>query len=122
MSEVLEAGATTAVKVQTAATTTVRPDLPTARNLAVDAYRGLVMLLMMGEVLSFSRVSAYFHDSVFWKVLAFNQSHTEWFGCFLPDMNQPFFSLLGWLSPPDSIRDRQPKGTPFPRMLGHTIW
>ena len=27
------------------------------RNIAVDAYRGLVMLLMMGEVLSFAAVS-----------------------------------------------------------------
>ena len=28
------------------------------RNVAVDAYRGLVMLLMMAEVLELSRVSA----------------------------------------------------------------
>ena len=59
MSEVLEAGATTAADVETVATTTVRPALPTVRNLAVDAYRGLVMLLMMGEVLQFAKVSAY---------------------------------------------------------------
>jgi predicted acyltransferase len=97
-------------------------DVATVRNLAVDAYRGLVMLLMMGEVLSFSRVSAYFHDSVFWKVLAFNQSHTEWFGCSLHDMIQPSFSFLVGVALPYSIRSRQRKGTPFPRMLGHTIW
>jgi hypothetical protein len=30
--------------------------MPT-RNQAIDAYRGLVMLLMMGEVLEFARVS-----------------------------------------------------------------
>ncbi len=28
-----------------------------ARNVAVDAYRGLVMLLMMGEVLNFATVA-----------------------------------------------------------------
>ena len=30
------------------------------RNIAVDAYRGFVMLLMMGEVLQFPRVAASF--------------------------------------------------------------
>ena len=122
MSEVLEAGATTAVKVQTAATTTVRPDLPTARNLAVDAYRGLVMLLMMGEVLQFARVSAYYNHSVFWKILAFNQTHTEWFGCSLHDMIQPSFSFLVGVALPSSIRSRLRKGKLFPQMLAHTIW
>ena len=29
---------------------------PVQRNIAVDAYRGLVMLLMMGEVLQLARV------------------------------------------------------------------
>ena len=122
MSEVLEAGATTAVKVETVATTTVRPDLPTARNLAVDAYRGLVMLLMMGEVLQFARVSAYYNHSVFWKILAFNQTHTEWFGCSLHDMIQPSFSFLVGVALPYSIRSRLRKGKLFPQMLAHTIW
>ena len=124
MSEVLQAEQPTAAGVETVVGPPARPstDVATVRNLAVDAYRGLVMLLMMGEVLSFSKVSAYFHDSVFWKVLAFNQSHTEWFGCSLHDMIQPSFSFLVGVALPYSIRSRQRKGTPFPRMLGHTIW
>jgi heparan-alpha-glucosaminide N-acetyltransferase len=124
MSEVLQAEQPPVEGVETVAAPPVRPstDVATVRNLAVDAYRGLVMLLMMGEVLSFSKVSAYFHDSAFWKVLAFNQSHTEWFGCSLHDMIQPSFSFLVGVALPYSIRSRQRKGTPFPRMLGHTIW
>ena len=124
MSEVLQAEQPPAAGVETITAPPARPstDVATVRNLAVDAYRGLVMLLMMGEVLSFSKVSAYFHDSVFWKVLAFNQSHTEWFGCSLHDMIQPSFSFLVGVALPYSIRSRQRKGTPFPRMLGHTIW
>ena len=31
-----------------------------ARNVAIDAYRGLVMLLMMGEVLQFAHVARSF--------------------------------------------------------------
>ncbi|MGA3222675.1 MAG: DUF5009 domain-containing protein [Acidobacteriaceae bacterium] len=122
MSEVLEAGATTAADLETIATTAVRAPLPTVRNLAVDAYRGLVMLLMMGEVLQFAKVSAYYNHSIFWKILAFNQTHTEWFGCSLHDMIQPSFSFLVGVALPYSIRSRQRKGTLFPQMLAHTIW
>jgi uncharacterized membrane protein len=34
------------------------------RNIAVDAYRGLVMLLMMAEVLKFSRVALSFPNDL----------------------------------------------------------
>ena len=50
------------------------------RNIAVDAYRGLVMLLMMGEVLKFSAVAKAYPNSLFWHVLAYNQTHVEWAG------------------------------------------
>jgi heparan-alpha-glucosaminide N-acetyltransferase len=123
MREILQAEEP-AVSVETIATTTVTRPAPAAsvRNLAVDAYRGLVMLLMMGEVLQFSKVSAYFDHSVFWKILAWNQTHSEWFGCSLHDTIQPSFSFLVGVALPYSIRSRQRKGTPFPRMLGHTVW
>src|SRR6201992_1077199 len=120
MHEVLQAEETIPAGVKT--TTTVRPSVPTARNLAVDAYRGLVMLLMMGEVLEFAKVSAYYNHSTFWKILAFNQTHTQWFGCSLHDMIQPSFSFLVGVALPSSIRSRQRKGTPFSKMLFHTIW
>jgi heparan-alpha-glucosaminide N-acetyltransferase len=111
-----------AAGVETVASTAARPSVPTARNLAVDAYRGLVMLLMMGEVLQFAKVSAYYSHSIFWKVLAWNQTHTEWAGCSLHDMIQPSFSFLVGVALPYSISSRRRKGTPFPRMLGHTMW
>src|SRR6202051_1482693 len=122
MHEVLQAEERTPAGVETVATTTVRPAVPTVRNLAVDAYRGLVMLLMMGEVLQFAKVSAYYNHSIFWKILAFNQTHTQWFGCSLHDMIQPSFSFLVGVALPYSIRSRQRKSTPFSRMLGHTVW
>src|SRR6201996_1612839 len=125
MHEVLQAEETTAAAVAAIpATTTVRAskDAPPPRNLAVDAYRGLVMLLMMGEVLRFSQVSANFPNSIFWKILAFNQTHTEWSGCSLHDMIQPSFSFLVGVALPYSIRSRVRKGISFPRMLGHTLW
>jgi heparan-alpha-glucosaminide N-acetyltransferase len=41
-----------------------------ARNVAMDAYRGLVMFLMMAEVLRLSRVAAAFPGNWFWQILA----------------------------------------------------
>ena len=110
MRELLQAEEATPAGVET---TTVRPSLPTARNLAVDAYRGLVMLLMMGEVLQFSRVSAYFNHSLFWKILAWNQTHTEWAGCSLHDTIQPGFLLPGRRSAPLFDQEPPTKGSPI---------
>jgi predicted acyltransferase len=92
------------------------------RNVAVDAYRGFVMLLMMGEVLQFSRVAQSFPDSRIWQFLAFNQSHVEWAGMSLHDTIQPGFTFLVGVALPYSLLSRQRKGESFKRMLGHTIW
>jgi len=92
------------------------------RNVAVDAYRGFVMLLMMAEVLQFSRISEAFPGSWFWRILAFNQTHAEWAGCSLHDLIQPGFSFLVGVALPYSIASRLAKGATFGRLLGHSIW
>ncbi len=92
------------------------------RNIAVDAYRGLVMLLMMGEVMSFARVSRNFPDSVFWRILGFNQSHVPWSGMSLHDTIQPGFTFLVGVALPYSIVSRARKGESFRRQLFHAIW
>ena len=48
---------------------------PVARNIAVDAYRGWVMLLMMAEVLELARVAQAYPGNWFWAFLGYNQSH-----------------------------------------------
>jgi predicted acyltransferase len=95
---------------------------PPQRNIAVDAYRGLVMVLMMGEVMRFAETARAFPQSTFWKVLAYNQSHVEWAGMSLHDTIQPGFTFLAGVALPYSIRSRQRKGESFPRMLFHTMW
>jgi heparan-alpha-glucosaminide N-acetyltransferase len=96
--------------------------VPPQRNVAVDAYRGLVMILMMAEVMNFAGVARSFPNSVFWQILGFNQSHTEWVGMSLHDMIQPSFTFLVGVALPYSLRSRQRKGESFQRMVGHTIW
>ena len=92
------------------------------RNVAVDAYRGFVMLLMMGEVLELARISAAYPGSLFWRIAAFNQTHVAWAGMSLHDMIQPSFSFLVGVAVPYSIASRLRKGEKFPRMLAHTVW
>jgi predicted acyltransferase len=91
------------------------------RNMAVDAYRGLVMLLMMGEVLEFARVARSFPGNPIWQFLAFNQSHVQWVGMSLHDTIQPGFTFLAGVSLPYSLRKRRQMGESFAHMLFHTM-
>jgi predicted acyltransferase len=100
----------------------IRSRQPVARNVAVDAYRGFVMLLMMAEVLQFSRIAQVFPGNWFWRILAFNQTHAEWAGCSLHDLIQPGFSFLVGVALPYSIASRLAKGATFGRMFAHTLW
>lgn len=95
---------------------------PLARNVAVDAYRGFVMILMMAEVLQFARMAQAYPGNWFWSVLAFNQTHVEWSGCSLHDTIQPSFSFLVGVALPYSIASRLRKGATFWRMFGHALW
>jgi predicted acyltransferase len=95
---------------------------PPKRNIAVDAYRGLVMLLMMGEVMRFAAMSHAYPRSLFWRVLAYNQTHVEWAGMSLHDMIQPSFTFLVGVALPYSIHSRLRKGHSFGKLLAHTIW
>jgi predicted acyltransferase len=99
----------------------IAPQLP-ARNVAVDAYRGFVMVLMMAEVLQLARVSRALPGNSFWSILAFNQTHVEWAGCSLHDLIQPSFSFLVGVALPYSIASRQRKGVSFAVMFGHALW
>jgi heparan-alpha-glucosaminide N-acetyltransferase len=93
-----------------------------SRNVAVDAYRGFVMILMMAEVLQFERVARAYPGNWFWRVLAYNQTHVEWAGCSLHDMIQPSFSFLVGVALPYSIASRMRKGGTLGRMFGHALW
>ena len=92
------------------------------RIASVDAYRGFVMLLMMGEVLRFGRVSRAIPGNVFWAFLTKHQSHVEWIGCSLHDMIQPSFSFLVGVALPFSLARRTEEGQPQWRRTLHAFW
>jgi len=112
---------------QPAATKPMMDPLPAAvsvppRNVAVDAYRGLVMLLMMGEIMKFWAVARAYPNSMFWHILAWNQTHVEWAGMSLHDTIQPGFTFLAGVALPYSIASRTRQGQSFSRGLLHTVW
>lgn len=98
------------------------PPLKPARVVSVDAYRGLVMLLMAGEVLHLSQVAKNLPDNSLWQTLALHQSHVEWKGCTLHDLIQPSFTFLVGVALPWSIASRQKHGHSVVRMFGHALW
>jgi len=97
------------------------PVIAGTRNVAVDAYRGFVMLLMMAEVLRLARVARAFPENWFWSFVAYHQSHVDWAGCSLHDTIQPGFSFLVGVALPYSIARRLAKGGTFWRLFGHAL-
>jgi heparan-alpha-glucosaminide N-acetyltransferase len=92
------------------------------RLVSFDAFRGLVMILMLAERMRLPEVARSFPRSAFWAMIAFNTEHVEWQGCSLHDLIQPGFSFLVGAALPFSIASRKMKGQNFPQMLGHAAW
>jgi heparan-alpha-glucosaminide N-acetyltransferase len=96
------------------------PILP-GRLMSVDAYRGLVLALMMGEALHFCSVAAARPASAVWGFLCFHQSHVEWIGGSLHDLIQPGFSFLVGVALPFSLAARRGKGQNPGEMRAHAF-
>lgn len=99
----------------------IAPTAPAVRNVAVDAYRGFVMLLMMAEVLRLARVAAAYPGSWFINVLAYHQSHVAWAGASLHDLIQPSFSLLVGVALPYSF-SRRVAADGLGKAFAHAVW
>jgi predicted acyltransferase len=88
----------------------------------VDAYRGLVMFLMMAEILKFALIARAVPGNPVWDFLAYHQSHVEWVGCSLHDLIQPSFSFLVGVSLPFSLAARRERGQSLLVMTVHAFW
>src|SRR5215831_18348816 len=87
-----------------------------SRLVSVDAFRGLVMVLMLAEVMRLPEVAQAFPHSLYWRIVGFNTEHVEWQGCSLHDLIQPAFSFLVGVAIPFSIASRRRKGQNFSQM------
>jgi predicted acyltransferase len=94
---------------------------PIKRVPSIDAFRGLVMFLMLAEVMRLWTLHDAYPSSWFWSIVAFNTQHVDWQWLSLHDLIQPAFSFLAGASLPFSIASRMGKGESFGRMLGHAV-
>lgn len=94
---------------------------PPVRLASVDAFRGLVMLLLLAEALRLGTVSERLPESGFWSFLAYHQSHVAWVGCALHDLIQPSFSFLVGVALAFSIANRSRAGQSRVRMGAHAL-
>ena len=95
------------------------PPRATGRILAIDAFRGFVMLLMLVEAMRLWTLHEAFPDSRLWGIVAFNTTHVPWRGLSTHDLIQPAFSFLVGAALPFSIASRSARGDGFGRMLAH---
>jgi heparan-alpha-glucosaminide N-acetyltransferase len=91
------------------------------RIVSLDAFRGLVMVLMLNERTHLREVARSFPHSAIWALIAYNTDHVEWQGCSVHDLIQPAFSFLVGAALPFSIASRKMKGETFGQMLRHAI-
>jgi predicted acyltransferase len=101
--------------------------LPSPNRLgSLDAYRGFVMLLMMGEVLSFGKVADLLAKAGLpvglWGFLGHQQEHVSWVGGVLHDLIQPSFSFLVGAALPFSLAARAARGQGAGRLTLHAVW
>jgi heparan-alpha-glucosaminide N-acetyltransferase len=92
------------------------------RIASIDAFRGLVMFLMLAEAMHLWTLHDAYPSSTFWALVAFNTTHVPWQGCSLHDLIQPAFSFLAGASLPFSIASRKARGDSFGTMLFHAVW
>jgi predicted acyltransferase len=88
---------------------------------SIDAYRGLVMLLILAEVLRSCAVAAALPDWRIWSYVCSQQSHVPWVGFSLHDLIQPSFYFLVGISVVFSLARRLTEGQSHGRLLLHTL-
>jgi predicted acyltransferase len=96
------------------------------RLRSLDAYRGLIMILLAFVGFGLADVAAEHlevqPDSAFWLTVRYQFRHVEWAGCALWDMIQPSFMFMVGVAMAFSYAKRKRLGHSYPRMLLHAIW
>ena len=105
------------------------PKAASQRLVSLDAFRGLVMVLMVSAGLYIPRVVENLHKepayagqpTPIWDKLAFQTDHTQWIGCSLWDLIQPSFMFMVGAALAFSVGSRRARGQSFRGMLVHAI-
>ena len=93
----------------------VAPGKLTERLLSLDAYRGLIMALLICNGLGF----ATFKNDSNWGWLAAQVDHVKWEGCVFWDLIQPGFMFMVGVAMPFAFAKRQAAGDSWGLLFRH---
>jgi predicted acyltransferase len=98
-----------------------------ARLLSLDAYRGLIMIVLATGGLGFTAVYKTLQQtsadvSPVWAFLAWNTDHVPWIGCSFWDLIQPSFMFMVGVAVPYSLASRRARGDSEPKIWAHVAW
>jgi heparan-alpha-glucosaminide N-acetyltransferase len=88
------------------------------RLLSLDAYRGLIMFILVSNGLGISALAAYPQ----WKWLADQFEHSEWTGITFWDLIQPAFTFMVGVAMPFALERRRREGATFGALFRHVCW
>lgn len=94
------------------------------RLLSLDAYRGLVIAVLVGNqryFLGIPEIVRHFPNSSIWRWLAYNSDHSAWVGCTWWDMIQPSFMFIVGVAVPYSFASRKSAGYSFANWMQHAL-
>lgn len=101
-----------------------KPDAP-QRIMAIDAFRGFVMLAMVSSGFGFAQIlkeHPELSSSPLWRTLAYQFSHVPWVGCAFWDLIQPAFMFLVGTSLAYSLANRSSRGQSTGWLIGHALF
>ena len=93
------------------------PSDPKARSVALDAYRGLIMIFLVSTGFGFGALK----DHPIWGAVARQVDHVPWEGMVLWDLIQPAFMFMVGVAMPYSFAKRLGEGASFLSNLGHVL-
>jgi heparan-alpha-glucosaminide N-acetyltransferase len=95
-----------------------------ARQHAVDAYRGIVMFMLIPDLLggfSLYAMARQFPGDRLWGDLAAWFTHVQWSGCSVWDLVMPSFVFLVGVAMPFSVAARRRRGDSERRIFTHVL-
>ena len=93
------------------------------RLVSLDAYRGLIMLLLVSHAFGLIEArSAILQSYPQWGWLTLQVDHSDWTGVTLWDLIQPAFTFMVGIAMPFAFARRISKGATFSQLFKHVAW
>jgi predicted acyltransferase len=118
----------TGIAVSGKAVVASAPNEPVDKNaggrlVSLDAYRGLIMLLLVSHAFGLIEArTAILQSYPQWGWLTLQVDHSDWTGVTLWDLIQPAFTFMVGIAMPFAFARRISKGATFSQLFKHVAW